>query len=120
MPSLVREKSYGSVRVFWLDRERALSLTLDAGRRLLAADEAVLKVGVFGSIARGCAVPGSDVDLLILLKDSYVRPLNRPALYLPYFEGIGLPVELFCFTEEEADKSTFFARNAREARWLER
>ncbi len=93
---------------------------MDAGGRLLAAAEAVLKVGVLGPIARGCAVPGSDVDVLILLKHLYVRPLDRPALYLPDFEGIGLAVDLFCFTEEEANKSTFFARNAREARWLER
>jgi len=119
MPSVLRKKSYGSVKVFWLDRELALSQAIAAARRLVAERADVQRVGIFGSIATGRAVPGSDLDVLLVLSHSDQRPIDRPAGFLAYFDEVGLPTELFCFTEEEACGSAFFTRNAADALWID-
>ena len=66
MQSTVRKESFGSVTVFWLDtdlvRER-----LRAVVERLADDPNVLRVILFGSFAEGRAVPGSDLDVMIVL-----------------------------------------------------
>jgi len=80
----------------------------------------VLRVGIFGSVATGRAVPGSDLDVLIVLRHSDERPIDRPARFQQYFEHIGLPVDLFCFTEAEASGSRFVRSISREAIWIER
>ena len=41
------------------------------------------QVILFGSFARGEAVPGSDIDLLIILKDSKLTFLERIVRYIP-------------------------------------
>ena len=65
MRSFVQEKSYGSVKVFWLDRERLLQALEEKAAELLATFPEVLAVVLFGSLARGEARPRSDVDLLV-------------------------------------------------------
>ena len=54
---------------------------------------------LFGSIARGDAVPGSDVDLLVVLANSEEPFLDRLARY--HAEVPGLGVEVFPYTEDE-------------------
>jgi predicted nucleotidyltransferase len=102
VPSAVQKRSYGSVTVFWLDRERAVENLRSAAERLAEEKEEVLYVGLFGSLAEGRAVPGSDADLIVLVSSSPRRFLDRPLDYLPYFEGLGIGVDLFCYTPEEA------------------
>ena len=105
MPSAVQKKSYGSVTVFWLDRELAVENLKVAAERLAEAREEVLYVGLFGSLAEGRAVPGSDADLIVLVSHTNRRFLDRPLDYLPYFEDAGMGVDLFCYTPEEAERT---------------
>ena len=105
MRSVIRERSFGSVRVFWLDSGLALERLRAAAQRLLADRPEVSRVVLFGSLAEGRAVPGSDADVLLLLERSdRPRWFDRPLDYWPAFEGVGLPVELFCYTREEAER----------------
>ncbi len=101
MRSVVRKESYGSVTVFWLDREEAVRRLRVAGERLGRARPEVRFVGLFGSLARGTAVPGSDADVIVIVDRSEVRFLDRPLEYLPFFAGVGIGVDLFCYTVEE-------------------
>ena len=98
------------MRIFWLDREEALKRVEEAARRLLAEKPEVREVVLFGSLAEGRAVPGSDVDLLIILSKSEKDFLSRKDDYLTYFSDVGLPCDLFCYTEEEI-KNNPFARD---------
>jgi uncharacterized protein len=100
--SVLRTSSYGSVRVFWLDRAEALQRLRHGAERLLVARPDVRSVHVFGSLAEDRAVPGSDADLLVLLDRSDERWIDRPLGFLPFFDDVGLPVEVFCYTREEA------------------
>lgn len=56
---------------------------------------------VFGSLARGDAVPGSDVDLLLILQASELPFLERSVRYRP--AGVGIGVDVFAYTREELD-----------------
>lgn len=57
---------------------------------------------MFGSLARGDAVPGSDVDLLVVLRQSDLPFLERLDRYHATVPGIG--VEVFPYTAEEVTR----------------
>lgn len=60
------------------------------------------QVLLFGSLARGEAVPGSDADLLVILS-SATRPfMERIPHYLPV--GLPLGVDVFPYTRDEIDR----------------
>lgn len=79
--SAVREKSYGSVKTFWIDRD-FINRQLDKAVRSLRTNPDVLKIVLFGSFAEDRAVPGSDVDLLIVLKSDSRKLIDRIQDYL--------------------------------------
>ncbi|MGQ0671177.1 MAG: nucleotidyltransferase domain-containing protein [Actinomycetota bacterium] len=99
--------------VFWLDSQEALYRLGEAARRALAEDDTVRGIYLFGSLAQGRAVPGSDADILVLLDRSDRRFVDRPLDLLPHFEEVGLSVDLFCYTQKEL-AGTPFAREALE------
>jgi predicted nucleotidyltransferase len=57
------------------------------------------EIWLFGSLARGDAVPGSDADLLIVLRPSPLSFLARSAHYQPDFCGVG--VDTLAYTRAE-------------------
>ena len=84
----MRERSTGSVTVVYLDRLEVIEKT----RRSVA------------DLARGDAVPGSDVDLLMVLSESRFPFLDRSVEYRP--RGIPVGVDVFAYTQEEIEKMT--------------
>jgi len=101
------------VSVFWLDREEALRRLRRRAGYLGQARPEVKRVVLFGSLAEGKAVPGSDADILIIIEalpGEAERQLDRPLHYLPFFEGVGIAVDLFCYTPEEAERLPFVRR----------
>jgi predicted RNase H-like HicB family nuclease/predicted nucleotidyltransferase len=60
------------------------------------------RVIVFGSLVRGDAVPGSDVDLLLVLRESNLSFLDRIPRYLPSRFPVG--VDVFPYTREELER----------------
>jgi predicted nucleotidyltransferase len=113
MPQVVRRASYGSVTVFWLNRKAALEAVRVAAGKLIGADPNVTKVVLFGSLARGTATAGSDADILIVLRDSDEPILGRTRHFADTFRDVGLPVELFVYTENEiAGDTSSIAENA--------
>lgn len=73
-----------------------------AARALVERDHNVLAVGLFGSLARGEALPSSDADVLIVLAQHPQRRwFDRLPEYAAAFEATSLPVEVFPFIREE-------------------
>ncbi len=71
------------------------------------------EVWLFGSLARGEAMPGSDADLLLVLTSSDYSFRDRYAVYQPDFPGVG--VDVFAYTRAElaqmqADGNLFLRR----------
>lgn len=106
MPS----ESFGSVRIFWLDREEARRRIGKAAQELVDSRPDVLACYLFGSLAEGRAVPGSDADVLVVLDRSDRRWMDRPLEYDGPFRGIGMPVELFCYTVDELGRVPLASR----------
>lgn len=100
------EESYRgrNVRVFRLDREGVLARLRQAAQRLLEERAEVNQVWLFGSLARNDASPGSDADLLIVIRDGAGPFLERPQPLAPYFSGIGIGCDILVYTESEVNR----------------
>jgi predicted nucleotidyltransferase len=61
----------------------------------------VKDVILFGSLT-GLYTARSDADIMVIVKRDERRPMDRIPEYLAYFE-IGMPVEVFVWTEEEIE-----------------
>jgi predicted nucleotidyltransferase len=96
------EESWDTVRVIWLDREAAREAVRGGAKGLVACRPEVHKVVLFGSLARGDAVPGSDADVLIVAETD-VRFIDRYLEYIEYFDQSPVDVELFVYTPQEAE-----------------
>lgn len=114
----MRKRSYGSVDVFWLDRTEAVRRIEDAAGGLVRDRPEVEEVHLFGSLAEGRAVPGSDADVLIVLSGSEERWVDRPAAYEDAFRDVGMPVELFCYTRAEMGENPIARRACEKGRRL--
>ncbi len=109
MPLAVRRRSSGSVTVFSLDKkliEEAIGKFVDE----LSKREEVLKVVIFGSWVRGEAGVGSDVDFLIVLKESNLPFLDRIPIYTP--SSFPVDTDVFPYTLEELKKGIPIAEQA--------
>jgi predicted nucleotidyltransferase len=77
-----------------------------------AAHPEIEQVLLFGSLARGEGVPGSDADLLLILSSSDETMLERIPRYLP--QGLTLGVDVFPYTRAEIaamlDEGNLFIR----------
>lgn len=100
MPSYVVEESLGSVKIFWLDQKKLIHELTTVAIELAEADGNISKIVLFGSLGEGRATPGSDADILVLLKADNRPFIERISQWKRRFE-IGFPVEVFPYTEEE-------------------
>ncbi|RMF27042.1 MAG: nucleotidyltransferase domain-containing protein [Chloroflexi bacterium] len=98
----MRRPFSGSVRTFWLDRSAVLDELTRFARSLVEHFDEVERVILFGSMARGDAVPGSDADLLLILRESALPFLERTVRYR--LGGLSIGVDLFPYTRQEMDR----------------
>lgn len=92
----------GSVKIAFLDRDQAIAELKERSQELLSRDSRVLAVALFGSLARGQALPSSDADIIIVLRSHpESRWFDRVPEYDECFRGTALPVEIFPYTAEE-------------------
>ncbi len=113
----MRKRSYGSVKVYWLDKEGLISALEKKAQDALKRFPELRKVVLFGSLARGEATPRSDADLLFVVEEAGPF-LERPARYLPFFEDLGFPVDLLVYTEPELERIPLAKRALKEGRVL--
>jgi predicted nucleotidyltransferase len=107
-------RSFGTAKIFSLDRaaiREALRRHVDARWR---ADPNVVAAYLFGSFARGTAVPGSDVDVLVVVEDDPRQPRDRIPDHLP--AGFPVGVDVIVWTRAEMEER--LARRDRMARTI--
>lgn len=98
-PSPIQQTSSASVSVFWLNLEQIRTCLKQAATRLAENHSEIEEIWLFGSLARGDAVPGSDADLFIILSQSDLSYLDRSVYYQPDFCGVG--VDVLAYTRDE-------------------
>ena len=94
-------RSSASVKVTYLDQQAVQERIRRAVDDLASHRPEIKRVLLFGSLAAGRAVPGSDADLLVVLEYSDRSFLERIPLYTPAGCRIGLDV--FPYTEAEIE-----------------
>ena len=87
--------------MFRIDRDPLLAALAERAAALLLGRPEVLEVRLFGSLARGHATPGSDVDLWVLLREGADPFLARSAALSRCFEGLGIACDVLAYTESE-------------------
>ena len=103
MPSVIQKKSYNSAQVFWLNKTLLEKKIFGAVRKLASNCLEVQKVVLFGSAAKTQETVSSDIDILIVIKESKERFIDRALRFRDFFDGIGLGVDLFVYTQEEVE-----------------
>lgn len=115
----VRSSSSSVLR--WPDRAAVEAALGRWAREEAARRSGLLRLGVFGSYARGDAGVGSDLDLVAVVEGSD-EPFERRSVSWD-LHGLPVPAELLVYTDEEwrrllAEGSRFALTLEREARWL--
>ena len=91
-----------SVVVRSADREAITRAVTDYVTRLRADHPEIERVIWFGSWVTGIPLPGSDVDLCLILSASDKAPRNRAPRYLPV--GFPVGIDLFAYTRTEFER----------------
>ncbi|MDP2754045.1 MAG: nucleotidyltransferase domain-containing protein [Nitrospirota bacterium] len=102
MQSFVVEESSNSVRVFWLKQEELIREINRVAGEVGEKNKNVSKIVLFGSLAEKRAIPGSDADILILLKKDDKPFAERIVEWLEKFQ-LDFPVEVFPYIKKEED-----------------
>jgi len=90
------------VKIVFADKNEILHQLVDYTRNIKQERPEVEKVGLFGSYATETYGPASDVDLLIILRQSSKRFLDRIPEYLP--ENLSTSCDVFPYTNGEIEK----------------
>lgn len=112
MQSVIQKKSYGSVKVFWLNKELLKDRIKKAAEKLAKENSIVERVVLFGSVSQDRPTAFSDVDILIVVRHSDKRFIDRADDFISYFENIGMNVDLFVYTNKEAESGSDFLDKA--------
>ena len=115
------ERLSNSVKVVYADKNRILQQLRDYAVEIQQRRPEVVKIGLFGSYAADTYGPASDVDLLIILRQSSKRFLDRIPDYLP--ENLSAGCDVFPYTNEEVDRikqesMPWFRHVLKEVIWL--
>ncbi len=106
-------RSSGSVKIISLNTEDIMRRLKESAHLLKLENHDVTDVYLFGSLAQGKAVPGSDADVMIVLRKSDKMIIDRVTDFMDYFCDAGIGVDIFPYTKDEVgefvkDKSLFF------------
>lgn len=95
--------SLSSCVLTWPDLATVRSAVLESARNLSRDFPEVLAVGIFGSGARGSYGPGSDVDVVIVLKRSNAPAFKRSLRYASALDAVPVGVDLVVYTMREVE-----------------
>ena len=106
-------RSSVSVKIISLSADDIIRRLKKSAHLLKLGNRDVIDVFLFGSLAKGKAVPGSDADVMIVLRKSDKSIVDRVTDFMDSFCDAGIGVDIFAYTEEEVDefvknKSLFF------------
>ena len=98
----MRRRSLRSVVIRSANREAIAHAVADYVARLRAKHAEIEQVIWFGSWVTGTPLPGSDVDLCLILSASDKPPRERAVHYLPV--GFPVGIDLFAYTQAEFER----------------
>jgi uncharacterized protein len=114
-------KSLSSSVIRWPSKAEVSSAVASWAQALVSRQPDILKIAVIGSYARHDWGVGSDLDLILVIKESS-EPFERRSLAFDASE-LPVPVDLMVYTEEEWRKLSevggrFYETVVREGNWI--
>lgn len=110
MPVKQPTRSLSSVKVRFLDASKIIKELEKVSKEIHKQNSNISGIYLFGSLAMGTYVPGSDADILIILKDDKRRFIDRMPEFLRYFLYAPIATDIFPYTEKEI-KERFSAKD---------
>jgi predicted nucleotidyltransferase len=98
----------------FLNRNLVIEKLTKMALRLSARDNNIKKIVLFGSLANNTYTGTSDADLLIILKESSHRMIDRIPNLMQHFVRAPVPVDIFPYTESEVKAIPLAQRALRE------
>jgi predicted nucleotidyltransferase len=99
-----QKKLSNSVKVRFVNAPEIIEVLKSISGHILQRDENVLGIYLFGSLSDDTYVPGSDADILIVLKDDERRFIDRIPEFLRYFLTASVATDVFPYTRKEAEE----------------
>jgi predicted nucleotidyltransferase len=99
----MRKKSSDSVKVRFLDKEAVIDKLKNITAKLCKEDDNIQGMYLFGSLVKDSYKPGSDADILVILKENKKPMPARMQEYLRFFLSAPVPVDVFVYTAKELD-----------------
>jgi len=97
-------KSLGSAKIISLNKEIVLREIKKIAEKIKEEEKGnILDIIIFGSIAKNNYTGTSDVDIVIILKESDLNFIERIVKYRKYFD-LDIGVDLFVYTFSEFEK----------------
>lgn len=96
------KKSSNFVKVVFADKNKVLHQLKNYAEELKETSPEIERIGLFGSYATDTYGPASDVDLLIVLRKSSKRFLDRIPDYFP--DKLCVGCDVFPYTKKEIEK----------------
>ena len=97
----MQRKLSPSVKISYFDKKAIWDSLKKLTRQLKKKHPEIQKIIVFGSLVRDNCIPGSDVDLLLILSKSDKPFLERITEYMPSQFPVG--VDIFAYTRQELE-----------------
>ncbi len=94
----------GSPEIISIDRPRLLDELREVAARLVQDDPNVLQIILYGSVAKGRYTPESDIDILIVVRESNSKFLERRDAFFPHFLHLPMDVDIKVYTFGEVKK----------------
>lgn len=94
----------------FLNRNTVIEKLRKTAVRTAARDKNIKKIILFGSLASDTHTGTSDADLLIVLRKSSDRMLDRIPGLMMHFMNAPVPVDIIAYTESEIDAIPFAQR----------
>ncbi|MGB9768863.1 nucleotidyltransferase domain-containing protein [Dictyoglomus turgidum] len=101
---MLHEKLLGSVKILSVDYDALINKLKEISFFIKEKNSKVIKIMLFGSFARGDYTPESDVDIMIIVKNSEKPFLFRADEFLDYFKEIPFDVNIIVYTKDEIEK----------------
>jgi len=115
-------RSLTSPVLTWPSRDQVDGAVRSWGVALRRSRTAVLRVGYFGSYARGNWGVGSDLDIVVIMTECEL-PIERRGTLFDTITGLPVPADLLVFAEAEwkrlrAEGASFVRTIEAEAVWV--
>lgn len=114
-------RSLNSSVLKWPGKEAVVSSLLEWTKEIVKNRKDIVKIGYFGSYARGDWGVGSDLDIIVIVEKSEIPFDKRSAEWDT--KEISVPVDLLVYTSEEyeslkASNSGFSRAIEKEVKWI--